>query len=296
MRITETAYAKINIALDVTGTSGGMHELDMVMQTVGLADDLLMEESEKLSLEVEGADPCPGDPDGNLVLRAARLLAREAGVEPRARIVLRKRIPTQAGYGGGSSDCAAALRGLAKLWKLSVPREDALRIALALGSDVPYFLTGGCARVGGTGGKVEQLPPLPRLGCLLLTPRPGLDTGRVYRAYDEMGAFPPRSDIPGALEKLRKGDLAGAFALTRNALEAPACLLAPRVESALSELRASGSPFVRMSGSGTGVYALFPDGESALRASGLFPGAAAAPFTAGCPGNFSAQARVQTFE
>ena len=134
MRLVAEAFAKVNRSLLVLGRRpDGFHELDTVFQAVGLTDRLAFEESDALTLRVD--DPSvPAGPE-NLVLRAARLLADEAGVKARAAIDLEKRIPAGGGLGGGSSDAAVTLLGLSALWGLDVPLEALAEIGARLGSD-----------------------------------------------------------------------------------------------------------------------------------------------------------------
>lgn len=151
------APAKVNLTFEVLGRrADGYHEVRTVLQSLSLADELTFEASDGLTLTVEPAGAAPIE--GNLVLVAARLLQREAGVSAGATIHLAKRIPTAGGLGGGSSDAATALLGLRQLWGLDLDA-DALRgLAAQLGSDVPFFVTGGTAFGEGRG---ERLTPLP---------------------------------------------------------------------------------------------------------------------------------------
>lgn len=163
------APAKINRELRVGGRrSDGYHELRSRFVSIELSDVLEVEPAPTLELSVTGLD-IPGSGE-NLVLRAARLLARELGMEPRARIHLKKRIPIGAGLGGGSSDAARALVLLRRLWAPEFSDDALGRLALELGSDVPYFLVGGEADVTGRGENVVPRPDEPPVDLLLLFP------------------------------------------------------------------------------------------------------------------------------
>jgi len=150
------ASAKVNLALEVLGKrADGYHEIATVLQAVDLFDRIAVETADSLSLHTDDPD-LPTD-EGNLVMRAARLLQKAAGIETGARIRLQKRIPVAAGLGGGSSDAAATLWGLSRLWKLRWPTARLQELAVELGMDVPFFLGAGRAVARGRG---EQLAPL----------------------------------------------------------------------------------------------------------------------------------------
>lgn len=187
MAFTVLARAKINWSLNILGVRpNGYHELDMLMQQISLSDELVFEPADALSLTVGGA---PGD-ESDLVLKAARALAelaRQRGMETSgARICLTKRIPSRAGLGGGSADCAETLKALNRLWNLNFPMETLLELGAKLGADVPFCLTGGLARVSGVGERIEPLRNPPHCALVLITPGGGLSTPEVFRAYDEM--------------------------------------------------------------------------------------------------------------
>ena len=164
-----SAFAKINLTLEVLGLrSDGYHEIKTVLQTINLADEIDIQPGPNLKVECDA----PGlDGEANLVWRAAVALAESRGIRPEARIIIRKRIPVGMGLGGGSSDAAAALLGLNKLWNLCLDTEELAQIAARLGSDVPFFLRGGTALAEGRGEEISPLPSLPTLDLLLICPR-----------------------------------------------------------------------------------------------------------------------------
>ena len=162
------AYAKLNLALEVLGKrADGYHEIKTVMQTVGLSDLLSIEPWPTLRVECDTPELSG---EANLVWKAAEALARSRGIQPRANIRVRKRIPIAMGLGGGSSDAAAALRGLNKLWGLSLSTEELAEISAEVGSDVSFFLRGGTALAEGRGELVSPLPPLPPFNLTLVFP------------------------------------------------------------------------------------------------------------------------------
>jgi 4-diphosphocytidyl-2-C-methyl-D-erythritol kinase len=173
------AAAKVNLVLEVLGKrEDGYHELVTVMQAVDLSDRLTLEEAEALELRTSA----PGVPtDGrNLAMRAAVALREAAGVTRGARITLDKRIPVAAGLGGGSTDAAAVLLGLNRLWRLAWPLARLDEVAMGLGMDVPFFLRGGTALATGRGERVERLRGGRSLGLVLVNPRFAVSTAETY--------------------------------------------------------------------------------------------------------------------
>lgn len=174
------AYAKLNLTLEVLGRrADGYHAVSTVMQSIDLADELTIQPA--ADLRVECSDPALQG-TGNLVWQAAAALAESSGRRPGAHIYLQKTIPVGMGLGGGSSDAAAALRGLNQLWQLNWPLAELCRIGANLGADVPYFLYGGAALAEGRGERVSPLPTKPGVGVLLICPRQTLvnKTARLY--------------------------------------------------------------------------------------------------------------------
>lgn len=246
--------AKVNLVLEVLGKRpDGYHELSTVLQAVDLFDRLTVQTAETITLETSDA-ALPVD-DGNLVVRAARLLRDAAGFEAGARIVLDKRIPVAAGLGGGSSDAAATLWGLNRLWGLRWRRERLVELAVALGMDVPFFL--GAGRALGT-GRGEVLAPLPGTGgyaLVLVNPGVPLSTREVYRRVPEGW----RAEAVGTrrlVEALRTRNVARVAAALSNHLERwvePAMPVIGRMKAALLAAGALGAV---MSGSGPTVFGL----------------------------------------
>ncbi len=271
MRIAIRAHAKINWSLCIRGERpDGYHELDMLMQCVELCDELTFERARRLTLEVDG-QRLPGG-DRNLVIRAANALNDALGKRMGARITLKKRIPSRAGLGGGSADCAAALIALNRLWNLRLPMRTLMQLGLQLGADVPFCLNSGLCRAQGVGEVLTPMPDAPSIPLVMVTPGGGLSTPAVFRAWNGDASAAP-VDVPALAQALRMGELARAQAISRNDLEAPAVALMPEIGGWMERLRGLGAPFVRMSGSGSTVFAAFPDEASALSAAARIPGA-----------------------
>jgi 4-diphosphocytidyl-2-C-methyl-D-erythritol kinase len=267
--LVELAPAKLNLSLEVTGRrADGYHDLATLFQTVGLADELYLSPADELTLECDRADLAG---DVNLALRAARALRARLGTAAGARLTLRKRIPVAAGLGGGSSDAAAAIRGLSRLWGAGLARGDLLRLARALGADVPFLLWGGTALATGVGDQIDWLPDRPERFVVLYTPasaddRDGADrpaladkTARAYRAL----ARDAWSD--GAATRALAADPAADLARAPNAFESVAGRLYPGFESARERLLAAGAPWARLTGAGPTLFSVLPSEAAARR-------------------------------
>lgn len=205
------APAKINRELRVgSRRPDGYHEILSRFSSIDLADTISVEAGDELALETDGV-PIAGAAE-NLVLVAAKRLARAIGAEPRARIHLTKRTPVGAGLGGGSSDAALTLRLLRLLWAPDFPEADLAPLAIALGSDVPYFLSGGEADVSGRGEIVVERPDEPAEELLLLFPPFGLPTADVFREHERRtdggATLPDRLEIESSGKFFGPNDLA----------------------------------------------------------------------------------------
>lgn len=266
----ETANAKINWALEVTGRrEDGYHLLDMLMQPISLCDELYAEEAEEISLAIEG-DPIAPGPE-NLVWRAAVALQKACGVTNGARMVLKKRIPSQAGLGGGSADCAAALRLLRRLWELPLTDVDLHEIGLKLGADVPFCLANRFARVQGIGEGILPLETAWEIPIVILKPAEGVPTPVAFKLLDESFQQKPERDLDTALKALSNGDWDTFGASAGNDLLAPAMQIVPAIGECISVLRAHGALYADMSGSGSAVFGVFADmmqAENAAQAIG----------------------------
>lgn len=262
------AHAKINWALDILERrADGYHLMNMVMQSVALCDELCIEPAPALSLSVDGA---PAGED-NLVMRAARALQRHTGTNLGAKMALTKRIPAQAGLGGGSADCAAALKALNELWGLGLDWARLLEIGEQLGADVPFCLTGGLARVSGIGEVIAPVQGAPRIPLALVRPGGGLSTAAVFRLWDG-GGFPATPfDAAALTDALVQRDAPAVGRLCVNALTAPAVQLLPEIGRTLDELCRLGAFAAFMTGSGSTVVGAFEDDAAAQAAARAFP-------------------------
>jgi len=263
------APAKINLRLEVLGRrADGYHELRTIMQTVSLYDELVFStrQGPEVVLEASGAElPPPGE---NLVMRAALLLQERLRRPRGASIRLRKRIPVGRGFGGGSSDCAAALLALNVLWGAGLSVEELQELAGQLGSDVPFFLYGGAALCEGRGERVTPLEAGGTFHYVLLIPPQPVATASVYAALDDgLTGRGGAGTIEDARVALERGDAAALAASLYNALEAPAIRVSGEVRQVVEAVSSLSPPAgwlgYCLSGSGSGFFVLCDDGEHA---------------------------------
>ncbi len=281
---TLRAPAKINLGLRLLDVrDDGYHTLESVFAPIEIWDELEIELSpgeRRIVLEME--PPVPDElpvalsavtagPD-NLVVRAAVAFCKQTGLEGRIRLRLRKQIPASAGLGGGSSDAAAVLLGLASLFDGELAHGTLHSLALSLGADVPFFLSPCPALVSGIGEKIESLAGLPPLDLVVANPGISLATAEVYRVADALRSAltePKSGSTMRAISRLRgeTGDLAPALGdLLINDLEPAARRLCPPVARLMKRLREVGAIGVSMSGSGATVFGVFESGDRAGRA------------------------------
>lgn len=259
--LSETAYAKINLALHVRRRrDDGYHELETIFAFAEDGDVVSAEAGKGLTLEITG--PFAGDLTAeadNLVLRAARSLQAAFGVSEGARLSLDKRLPVASGIGGGSADAAATLRLLARLWGIDADANQLVQIARNLGSDVPACLASRAVIGTGRGDDLTPFDGLPSGAPLLLVnPRIQLATGPVFARWDGVDRGPLDRDDPDSW---------------RNDLTALAADLVPQIASVLEKLgHQPGKKLHRMSGSGTTCFALFDSEATRDAAADRFPG------------------------
>ena len=258
MSIAEAASAKVNLFLHVGARrADGFHPLQSLAVFTGAGDVLRAQDAPQLVLTLDGpfAAGLQAEAD-NLVLRAARALAAQAGTRAGAALTLTKNLPVASGIGGGSADAAAALRALKRLWKLEIDDAALQEIAVMLGSDVPVCVPSASAYMEGR-GEILTPAPLPRLPILLVNPGVAVPTRDVFAALQTRSGAEmslPRDGFSDASSLLR------FLASTRNDLEAPARAIQPVIGTVLDALAAlPGVLSARMSGSGATCFALFED-------------------------------------
>lgn len=270
--IRVAAPAKLNLYLHVLGRrDDGYHLLDSLVTFASIHDTVTAAPAESLSLLIDGPFCGPlSDGSDNLVIRAAMMLADALKRSPDVRLTLTKRLPIASGIGGGSSDAAATLRALARLWNVATHDPLLTRVAAKLGADVPVCLGGVSAYLGGIGELAEPAPPLPVVGLVLANPRIPLSTPAVFSARRgpfgiEDRLLPPPADA---------FQLAASLTIRSNELSDAATKQVPEIGTILTALRASdGALLSRMSGSGATCFAIFTDEARAERAAKLIQSA-----------------------
>lgn len=254
---TEFAYAKINLGLDVLGKrADGYHQIFTVMQTLALCDEITVTETEKNSgIKLETNHPSLSCGEDNLAYKAAVLLAAHGNVEPNVHIVLHKKIFLSAGLAGGSSDAAAVLRGLNKLWGMRLSFRELEELGSKLGSDVSFCIGGGTAIAKGRGEILSPLPDLPQTNVVLAKPK-GLEvsTAGVYGGYNPARVI-RRPDIRSIAENISRGAPAFAHHMA-NVLETVTIPEYPILASIKAAMLGAGAYISLMSGSGPTVFAL----------------------------------------
>ncbi|NIK72204.1 4-(cytidine 5'-diphospho)-2-C-methyl-D-erythritol kinase [Paenibacillus sp. BK720] len=256
MKIYEKAPAKINLLLDVLRKrEDGFHEVEMIMTMVDLADRLELEELPRDTIIISSqAGYIPLD-EKNLAFQAARLIKERYDVRKGVYIHLDKKIPVAAGLAGGSSDAAAALRGLNRLWQLNISEDELCRLGAELGSDVPFCVTGGTAIATGRGEKLERIGNPPQCWVVLAKPPINVSTADVYGKLraNELKNHPSTRDMVSAIERGSFSDICAGLG---NVLENVTLDLYPEVLQLKESMQKLGADGVLMSGSGPTVFGL----------------------------------------
>ena len=257
MKLTETAYGKINLGLDVLGLRPDhYHEVAMVMQSIALADTVTITGAGELTVTADRSD-LAGGPD-NLAYKAAVLMGKVAQRQPRVHIHIEKRIFMAAGLAGGSADAAAVLRGLNRYWDLRLTADRLERLAAELGSDVPFCIAGGTALALGRGEVLSPLPDLPKWRLALVKPPLEISTPWAYREFDRQKNV-RHPDIDGLCAAIRNGDGEGIRRRLGNVLEPVTAGAHPEIYEIRDMMRAKGARAVQMSGSGPTVFGVIED-------------------------------------
>lgn len=271
MKRTLTLYscAKVNLTLDILSLrSDGYHNLASVMQTVSLSDTIVLTETDgdRIMLECNRPEiPCD---QRNLAWRAASDALRAAGVSRGLHIRLIKRIPTQAGLGGGSSNAACTLIGVNNLLGLDFPLEELHRIAASLGSDVPFFLEGGTASVRGRGEKISPLPNAPSLWFVIVKPDVDVSTAQAYRDLDGLANRVSARKTRDMEEAIQSGDMRKVILTMSNDFEQSVMERYLPIALLQDDLIMARAQTARLCGSGSAVFgASFTreDAEKTLR-------------------------------
>ena len=255
------ALAKINLGLDVTGKrEDGYHEVRMVMQTIQMYDQLEIKERKEPGIRLTTNLPFLPCNDGNLVYKAAKLLMDEFDIHQGVDMNLTKFIPVAAGMAGGSSDAAAALVGINRLFKLGLSQKELMDRAVNIGADVPYCVMRGTALAEGIGEKLTRITQVP--DCFVLIGKPGINvsTKAAYESLqlDKISSHP---DIDGMIGDIERGDLLAMTQKMGNVFEPGIIEKYPVIGEIKALMESHGALKAMMSGSGPTVFGIFDDRE-----------------------------------
>jgi len=259
------ANAKVNLHLDVVRLrDDGYHEIETIFQSVGLADELIVEVTDNGRIEITCDDPGIPTDERNLCHRAVVEMRRLTKGPLGARIDLAKRIPTEAGLGGGSADAAAVLLAINRATRLHAPEGALFEVASRIGSDVPFMLKGGTMLGRGRGEILTPMTPLMSGFFLIVKPNVNISTAEVYAGFNSrLTRQRPRLNLRAVSSVLaRFPEVSPPF---RNALEDVVCPSYPIVAKTLDELMSEQPCFASMTGSGAALFAVFRDREPAER-------------------------------
>ncbi|PSA88874.1 4-(cytidine 5'-diphospho)-2-C-methyl-D-erythritol kinase [Bacillus atrophaeus] len=255
MRILEKAPAKINLSLDVTKKRpDGYHEVEMIMTTIDLADRIELTEIAENEVRVASHNRFVPDDQRNLAYQAAKLIKDRYKVKKGVSIMITKVIPVAAGLAGGSSDAAATLRGLNRLWKLNLSVEELAELGAEIGSDVSFCVYGGTALATGRGERIRHISAPPHCWVILAKPTVGVSTAEVYRQLKLDKVEHP--DVNGMIEAIEEKSFQKVCGQLGNVLESVTLDMHPEVAMIKNQMKRFGADAVLMSGSGPTVFGL----------------------------------------
>lgn len=258
--LTLPAFAKINLSLRILGKrADGYHDLDTIFQTISLHDTLTVSATDQSTIELSCDDPRLPVDRKNLVVRAAEALRSHFVVAKGACIRLEKRIPMQAGLGGGSSDAAMTLLALGRLWQLNPGGNVLAEIGSRIGADVPFFFYGGTARGTGTGTEIAAMADAPKRFFVIIKPNANVNTAEAYRCFDERSLTTSNSKTI-----LSSSPPTNIFESLENDFEKVVFDLEPEIARVKVALSSAGAQTVLLAGSGSAVCGVF-DSEDAQR-------------------------------
>ena len=281
--LTISANAKINLTLDILGKrEDGYHDVELVLQSIALADTLEFAKIDRgIKFEmyaegVSGAETLPNDQD-NLACRAAELVMDKCRLTSGVFIRLNKKIPIAAGLAGGSTDAAAVIRGMNKLFKLRLSIDEMCELGAEIGSDVPFCIVGGTCLAYGRGEKLKRLADLPNIPIVLIKPRGTIPTAWAYKTYDS-DKSPDHPDTAAICEAINLSDKETVFKLMFNVLERVAIKKYPAINTYKDKLLEAGAAAAMMSGSGPSLFGIAKTHEDAVRIAGSFKDSGAQVF------------------
>lgn len=256
MKFQMKAHAKINLGLDVVGKlPNGYHEVRMVMQTVGIYDELTFSRTECGIMVTTDSEELPIEED-NLIYKAANLMKDKYDIREGIHIHLQKNIPIAAGMAGGSTDAAAAMKGISRMFGLDTSLLELMELGASIGADVPYCVIGGTALAEGIGEKLTPLEPAPECFVLVAKPDINVSTRYVYERLN-VAAIEKHPDIDGMVAAIGKGSLQGILDRMENVLESVTVQEYPVIDALKQRMKELGAVNSLMSGSGPTVFGIF---------------------------------------
>ena len=255
MEIIEKAPAKINLSLDVLyKRADGYHEMEMVMTSIDLADRIVLKTIEEDRIVIQSTNGFLPLDQRNHAYKAAKLLKETYQIKKGVNISIEKKIPIAAGLAGGSSDAAATLRGLNRLWHLNLSNDELALLGEQIGSDVPYCIYGGTVYATGRGEKIKQIDTLPQCWVVLVKPKKGISTWTIFENLSfEQLVHPETKKMLAAIQEKNYYQMASS---TGNALETVSAIKQPDIKRIKKKMLQFGADAALMSGSGPTVYAL----------------------------------------
>lgn len=257
------ANAKINLSLDVLRRrSDGYHEVELIYNETELHDVVTVCLTEDGEIKLTCSDPTLPNDGGNIAYRAAKMILDKVKSNFGAEIALEKNIPHGAGLGGGSADAAAVLKGINTLLGEPLGKNELMRLGASLGADVPFCILGGCALGEGIGEILTPLPPIEGLIYVIVKPEESISTAYVYNNLD-LTERSERLSVKKTAEAIKNGDFEAVFASAGNVMESVTTRTVTVVLDIKRALYDSGARLALMSGSGTAVFGVFEDKETA---------------------------------
>lgn len=265
-QITLKALAKINLGLDVVRQrEDGYHEVRMIMQTIHLYDQLVIQKVQEPGIRISSNLSFLPTNENNLIYKAGKLLMDEFQIKEGVSVDLNKRIPVAAGMAGGSTDAAAMLYGMNEIFSLGLSRAELMERGVQIGADVPYCLMRGTALAEGIGEKLTQLSPMVKCPVLIAKPKVSVSTKFVYQNL-KLDAQTVHPDIDRMITDIKNQDLPAIAADMGNVLESVTIPHYPEIAEIKERMRKHGAINSMMSGSGPTVFGLFAEEETAQRA------------------------------
>ena len=268
------AFAKINLCLDVLRRKeNGYHEVEMVMTNVDIFDVLEIKELEEKKILLKSYNTDLAMDESNLIYKAIALLQKETGKTFGVEVLLEKNIPMEAGMAGGSADAAATLKAVNELFKLGVSDERLLELGASLGADIPFCIMGGTVLASGIGEKLRRLSPLPKMKLLIVKPKAGLSTKKVYESLDIDGLNKAgfiHKDV-GEMVSVIESDEADKTKIEKiagrldNILEVPSIRLLPLIADIKQKMIDNNCLGALMSGSGTAIFGIYENDEDMIK-------------------------------